>query len=51
MPGQEGTLLVAITGYGRDEDRLRAREAGFDHHLVKPLDLDALESLLDRYRG
>jgi CheY-like chemotaxis protein len=31
-------LLIAVTGYGRDEDRRRAREAGFDHHLVKPAD-------------
>jgi CheY-like chemotaxis protein len=31
-------LLVALTGYGRDEDRRRSREAGFDHHLVKPAD-------------
>jgi CheY-like chemotaxis protein/anti-sigma regulatory factor (Ser/Thr protein kinase) len=38
--------LVALTGWGQDEDRRRAREAGFDHHLVKPPDLDALRSLL-----
>ncbi len=49
--GLDGALLVAITGYSRDEDRLRSREAGFDHHLVKPLDLDALEGLLVRFRG
>jgi CheY-like chemotaxis protein len=51
IPGRENALLVAITGYGRDEDRLRAREAGFDHHLVKSLDLDALETLLVTHRG
>jgi CheY-like chemotaxis protein len=45
-PGLDGALLVAITGYGREEDRQRSRDAGFDHHLVKPLDLDALQSLL-----
>jgi CheY-like chemotaxis protein len=39
-------LLAAMTGYGRDEDRHRAIEAGFDHHLVKPIDLDLLESML-----
>jgi signal transduction histidine kinase len=50
-PGLEGTLLLAITGYSRDEDRQRSREAGFDHHLVKPLDLDALEALIARFRG
>jgi two-component system CheB/CheR fusion protein len=38
--------LIAMTGYGRDEDRLRTQSAGFRHHLVKPLDLDALEGLL-----
>ncbi|MHB1561724.1 MAG: hybrid sensor histidine kinase/response regulator [Isosphaeraceae bacterium] len=40
--------LVAMTGYGRDEDRRRSREAGFNEHLAKPLDLDALEHLLAR---
>jgi two-component system CheB/CheR fusion protein len=40
------TMLVALTGYGQDEDRRRAREAGFDHHLIKPVDMDALRALL-----
>lgn len=40
--------LVAMTGYGRDEDRRRSREAGFNEHLVKPLDLEALEHMLAR---
>jgi len=35
-------LMVAITGWGQDEDRRRSREAGFDQHLVKPVMLDAL---------
>ena len=48
-PELETTLLIAMTGYGRDEDRMRSRNAGFDHHLVKPLDLDALEVLLARF--
>ena len=39
-------LLVAMTGYGQEADRRKAREAGFDHHLVKPIDLDALLELL-----
>jgi signal transduction histidine kinase len=38
--------LVALTGYGRVEDRFRAAEAGFDLHLTKPVDLDDLKSLL-----
>jgi len=38
--------LVALTGWGQDADRRRSREAGFDTHLVKPLDLDQLSHLL-----
>jgi signal transduction histidine kinase len=44
----KGTVLVALTGWGQDEDRRRTREAGFDSHLVKPLDLDALSQFLER---
>ncbi|HTM58116.1 MAG TPA: PAS domain S-box protein [Candidatus Udaeobacter sp.] len=47
LPGLASIILVAITGYGQDEDRGRARQAGFQHHLVKPVDLDALRALLD----
>jgi signal transduction histidine kinase/DNA-binding response OmpR family regulator len=45
-PGGEGVLLVAVTGYGRPEDRARAREAGFDHHFTKPVEPEALDRLL-----
>ncbi|MFL5303745.1 MAG: GAF domain-containing protein [Polyangia bacterium] len=38
--------LIALTGYGQEDDRTRAHEAGFDHHLVKPITLDALMPLL-----
>ena len=41
-----GTIIVALTGWGQQEDRRRAREAGFDHHLVKPVGLDTLQRLL-----
>lgn len=41
------TTLIALTGYGQEDARRRAKEAGFDYHLVKPLDPDALVSLLD----
>jgi signal transduction histidine kinase/CheY-like chemotaxis protein len=41
-------LLVALTGYGQDDDRRRSHEAGFDAHLVKPVDLDALRFILAR---
>jgi signal transduction histidine kinase len=39
-------LMVAITGWGREEDQRRTREAGFDHHLVKPVAVDSLDKLL-----
>ena len=39
-------LLIAVTGWGQDEDRQRSKEAGFDHHLVKPVDPAALSALL-----
>jgi CheY-like chemotaxis protein len=40
------TVLVALTGWGQEDDRRRAREAGFNHHLVKPADIDRLQALL-----
>jgi CheY-like chemotaxis protein len=39
-------MLVALTGWGQEDDLRRAREAGFDHHLVKPAEIDALLALL-----
>lgn len=39
-------LLIALTGWGRPEDRARSREAGIDHHMVKPGDIDLLAELL-----
>ena len=44
--GTRSTVLVALTGYGQAEDLARSREAGFDHHLVKPVDPEALERLI-----
>jgi PAS domain S-box-containing protein len=61
MPGKDGyevaremrqlvptrnTILVALTGWGAQEDRARSREAGFDHHLTKPASLASVEALL-----
>jgi CheY-like chemotaxis protein len=61
MPGMDGyevarrlraspyalqAALVALTGWGQDEDRHRSREAGFDAHMVKPVDFDVLLELL-----
>jgi PAS domain S-box-containing protein len=40
------SVLVALTGWGQEDDRRRAREAGFNHHLVKPADIDKLQDLL-----
>ena len=40
--------LIALRGWGREEDRLRALEAGFDRHLTKPIDPQALTALLSR---
>lgn len=45
-PNAKMTLLVALTGYGRAEDRRQSHEAGFDEHLVKPVSVDALEKIL-----
>jgi CheY-like chemotaxis protein len=42
----EGMVLIAQTGWGQEEDRCRSKEAGFNFHLVKPVDPDALEKLL-----
>jgi PAS domain S-box-containing protein len=64
MPGMDGyevarrlrgefgreVLLVAMTGFGQEEDRRRATEAGFDHHLVKPADPAALDDILRAHR-
>jgi CheY-like chemotaxis protein len=46
----EGILLLAITGWGQAGDKDRARVAGFDHHLTKPVDLDLVEQLLREFR-
>ncbi|HEX2825567.1 MAG TPA: response regulator [Burkholderiales bacterium] len=59
MPGMNGykvaselrernldVLLIAVTGWGQEEDRQRSRAAGFDHHLVKPVDFTILSELL-----
>ncbi len=47
-PSTEFAYLVAVTGYGQDQDRAQSAAAGFHTHLVKPLDLNALEQLLAR---
>jgi CheY-like chemotaxis protein len=46
LPAQPRACLVALTGWGQEEDRRRVREAGFDHHLVKPADILELQTLI-----
>jgi integral membrane sensor domain MASE1 len=45
-PGLESAVIVAVTGFGQEEDRRRAAAAGFDRHLVKPVDMQQLWRLL-----
>jgi PAS domain S-box-containing protein len=45
-PWGRGIILIAVTGWGQEEDRRRAFEAGCDHHLTKPVSVEAVESLL-----
>jgi len=47
-PALRGTKLVALTGYGQAEDRARTTAAGFDAHLVKPVDVEQLRSVIER---
>jgi CheY-like chemotaxis protein len=46
LPGLRDIRLVAVTGYGRSDDRIRARDAGFDDHLTKPVEFAVLERTL-----
>jgi circadian clock protein KaiC len=51
LPGMEGVLLVALTGFGQEQDRRRSQEAGFNAHCVKPIDFEALQAILVRPKG
>jgi PAS domain S-box-containing protein len=48
--GAEAPVLIALTGWGQDEDRRRSLEAGFDHHFVKPVDPAAIQELVASLR-
>ena len=48
VAGLENVTLVALTGWGADSDRQKSSEAGFDHHLTKPVQLDVVQELLAR---
>jgi CheY-like chemotaxis protein len=49
--GGQRPLLVALTGWGQQQDREQTRRAGFDEHVVKPVDLAGLQRLLGRVRA
>lgn len=51
LPATEAAVLVAVTGWGQPEDKMRSRNAGFHHHLTKPVDFDQLIALLDSIYG
>ncbi|HEY2156199.1 MAG TPA: hypothetical protein VGH33_11255 [Isosphaeraceae bacterium] len=42
-------LIIAVSAYGQESERARSRKAGMDRHLIKPVDIEALIELLDRY--
>ena len=46
MANSEPMLLVALTGWGQEQDQRRTREAGFDLHLLKPINRDELDKVL-----
>jgi PAS domain S-box-containing protein len=46
QPGGSDVVLIALTGWGQEEDRRRSKEAGFDYHLTKPIDFSVLQELL-----
>lgn len=50
-PATRSAMLVAVTGWGSEEDRKRTQAAGFVRHLVKPVDPDQLLALLDEHAG
>jgi len=46
QPWGKRIVLIAVTGWGQDDDRLRSHEAGFDHHMIKPVDPKTLMTML-----
>lgn len=47
QPVLQKAVLVAMTGYGQGSDRQRSQEAGFDHHLVKPVRFEQIQTILE----
>ena len=50
QPDNDGTMIVAVSGYGQEQDRARSKSVGFDYHVVKPIDPAALASLIGSLR-
>jgi DNA-binding response OmpR family regulator len=50
MPAFSGTMLIALTAYRGEEYRLRSQQVGFDHYLVKPVEIKQLKCLLQEYQ-
>jgi CheY-like chemotaxis protein len=50
-PGTAKALFVALTGYGQTHDRILSKSAGFDHHFVKPMNLEKLSEVLVGVHG
>jgi signal transduction histidine kinase len=48
QPGGKGRTVVAVTGWGQPDDLRKSRDAGFDHHLVKPIDMEKLADVISR---
>jgi CheY-like chemotaxis protein len=46
QPALKNIVLIAITGYGRKRDRQRSQGAGFDHHLIKPVEFGRIQQIL-----
>jgi two-component system CheB/CheR fusion protein len=51
LPQTGDSLLIALTGYGQEEDRRRSQDAGFDKHFVKPVDPESLFEALARHQS
>lgn len=51
LPGWQNTVIVANSGYGQVDDRQKSEDAGFDHHLVKPINLAKISGLAKRFQG
>ena len=49
LPATRDAYMVAISGWGQPEDKRRSREAGFDHHLAKPVEFERIQELLDQF--